>query len=141
LSHGDQEGRGNELEFTWDPAKASTNLAKHSVAFVQAASVLADPLALTVFDEAHSEFEERWFTLGMDSAGKLLAVAHTYTATELDRRQPCGGLRTRSDSPRHMCTYWRRTRSRSPSKHAHGQQSAYRQNEARDYDCRGSQQV
>jgi uncharacterized DUF497 family protein len=43
--------------------------------------VLTDALALTVFDQAHSEFEERWFTLGMSSQGKLLAVAHTYTAT------------------------------------------------------------
>jgi len=33
-----------------------------------------------IHDE-HSEFEERWFTLGMASNGKLLAVAHTYTAT------------------------------------------------------------
>ncbi len=50
------------------------------MAFAEAASVFADTLALTVFDEAHSEFEERWFTLGMDSTGKLLAVSHTYTA-------------------------------------------------------------
>jgi uncharacterized DUF497 family protein len=75
------ESGGAELEFAWDPAKAASNLAKHGVAFAQAASVLADALALTVFDEAHSEFEERWFTLGMDSQGKLLAVSHTYTAT------------------------------------------------------------
>jgi uncharacterized DUF497 family protein len=51
------------------------------VSFAQAATVLLDALALTVFDEAHSEFEERWFTLGTSSDGKLLAVAHTYTAT------------------------------------------------------------
>jgi uncharacterized DUF497 family protein len=50
-------------------------------AFALAASVLADPLALTVFDDAHSEFEERWFTLGQSSEGRLLAVSHTYTAT------------------------------------------------------------
>ena len=72
---------GAQLEFTWDAAKAAANLAKHGVAFAQAATVLADALALTVFDAEHSEFEERWFTLGMDSQGKLLAVSHTYTAT------------------------------------------------------------
>jgi len=37
-------------------------------------------LALTVYDEAHSDFEERWFTLGVSDAGKLLAVSHTYSA-------------------------------------------------------------
>lgn len=46
-----------------------------------AATVLVDPLALTVFDAAHSEHEERWFTLAMSSDGKLLAVAHTYQPT------------------------------------------------------------
>ena len=43
--------------------------------------MFAVALALTVFDAAHSEFEERWFTLGMDNNGKLLAVSRTYTAT------------------------------------------------------------
>jgi uncharacterized DUF497 family protein len=72
---------GAQLEFTWDPAKAASNLTKHGVPFAQGATVFADALALTVFDDAHSEFEERWFTLGMASDGKLLAVSHTYTAT------------------------------------------------------------
>ena len=54
------------------------------VTFAQAATVLLDALALTVFDAGHSEFEERWFTLGMSSEGRLLAVSHTYTATGPD---------------------------------------------------------
>ncbi|MEO8298187.1 MAG: BrnT family toxin [Burkholderiales bacterium] len=68
------------IDFAWDPAKARSNLTKHGVAFEQAATVLADPLALTVYDDAHSEHEERWFTLGRSSDGRLLAVAHTYVA-------------------------------------------------------------
>lgn len=71
----------SELQFdiTWDPVKAQSNIVKHNgVTFVQAATVLLDALALTVFDAAHSEFEERWLTLGMSSQGKLLAVSHTY---------------------------------------------------------------
>ena len=80
MSAGDDIG-GARLEFSWNPVKAAANLAKHSVAFAQAATVFADALALTVFDSRHSESEERWFTLGMDSAGKVLAVSHTYTAT------------------------------------------------------------
>ena len=76
-----ENASGAQLVFTWDPAKAASNAAKHGVAFAQGATVFADALALTVFDAAHSEFEERWFTLGMASDGKLLAVSHTYTAT------------------------------------------------------------
>jgi hypothetical protein len=67
-----------QLDITWDPIKAQSNIAKHGLTFVQAATVLNDALALTVFDAAHSEFEERWFTLGMSSDGKLLALSHTY---------------------------------------------------------------
>ena len=61
------------------------NIIKHSVTFAQAATVLLDPLALTVFDADHSETEDRWFTLGMSSDGQLLAVAHTYQPSESDR--------------------------------------------------------
>jgi uncharacterized DUF497 family protein len=72
---------GPELEVEWDPAKAQSNLTKHGVSFEQAATVLLDALALTVFDEAHSDYEERWFTLGQSKQGRLLAVAHTYSPT------------------------------------------------------------
>ena len=70
-----------QLDTTWDTVKAQSNIAKHGVTFVQAATVLLDALALTMFDDVHSEFEERWFTPGLSSEGKLLAVAHTYQHT------------------------------------------------------------
>lgn len=66
------------LDIVWDDAKAQSNALKHGVTFAQAATVMLDPLALTVFDEAHSETEERWFTLGQTEESRLLAVAHTY---------------------------------------------------------------
>lgn len=67
--------------FEWDGSKANSNSKKHGVTFEQAATVFLDALAVTVFDEAHSQYEERWFTLGHTSDGALLAVAHTYQAT------------------------------------------------------------
>ena len=66
------------LEITWYAAKAASNLSRHGVSFVLASSVFLDALALTLFDSAHSEFEERWFTLGMADTGKLLALSHTH---------------------------------------------------------------
>ncbi len=66
------------FDIIWDDAKANSNVAKHSVTFAQAATVMLDPLAMTVFDAAHSQTEERWFTLGVASDGRLLAIAHTY---------------------------------------------------------------
>ena len=35
------------MEFEWDPGKAASNLAKHGVAFSDAATVFGDPLAIT----------------------------------------------------------------------------------------------
>ncbi len=72
-------------DFEWDAAKALANAAKHGVTFERAATVFSDRLALTVFDAAHSEAEERWFTLGHDASGALLAVAHTYQTTGPNR--------------------------------------------------------
>lgn len=75
------------LDIIWDEAKALSNLAKHGVTFAQASTIMLDPLALTVFDAAHSETEERWFTLGMTSDGRLLAVAHTYQTLDTSHAQ------------------------------------------------------
>ena len=50
------------------------------MAFETSATVLQDAMALTVYDEAHSEFEERWFTIGRTDSGRLLVVVHTYEA-------------------------------------------------------------
>ena len=58
-----------ELEVAWDPAKAQANVAKHGVSFLQASTVLLDPLAISAFDEAHSGTEDRWFTLGSSQDG------------------------------------------------------------------------
>jgi uncharacterized protein len=67
-----------KVDVGWDPQKAHANVHKHGVGFAEAATVLMDPLAVTVFDAAHSAEEERWFTLGTSSSGRLLAVAHTF---------------------------------------------------------------
>ena len=64
------------FEFEWDAAKALANASKHGVTFDQAATVFLDPLTITVFDAEHSQNEDRWFTMGTDSSGVLLAVAH-----------------------------------------------------------------
>jgi uncharacterized protein len=73
--------RETVYDFQWDPAKALSNARKHDVTFEQAATVFLDALALTVYDEENSHDEERWFTLGLDSKGVLVAVAHTYDIT------------------------------------------------------------
>ena len=68
--------------FEWDPEKARENATKHEVSFELAATVFRDPLQVSVYDEDHSESEERWVTLGEAENGKLLVVVHTFEETE-----------------------------------------------------------
>jgi hypothetical protein len=65
------------FDFDWDEKKARSNLAKHGVSFRLATSVFGDSLALTIFDEEHSDNENRWVTLGQAQNGQVLVVVHT----------------------------------------------------------------
>jgi len=73
------------IEFDWDPAKARSNLAKHGVSFEAAMGVFADPLALSRLDDDQGPGEERWITLGLAAAGRLLLVVHTHIELSGDR--------------------------------------------------------
>ena len=65
------------MEFEWDPEKAAANVRRRRVSFNEAATVLEDPLSTTFPDEAHSEGEIRFVTVGVSQRGRLLVVAHT----------------------------------------------------------------
>ena len=65
-------------EFDWDPVKAATNRVKHDVTFDEAMTVFADPLALSIPDDDHSDVEDRWVTVGMSRSPRLLLVVHTH---------------------------------------------------------------
>ncbi|MBD3867479.1 MAG: BrnT family toxin [Acidobacteria bacterium] len=45
------------LEFTWDRAKAASNLAKHGVPFEEASTTFGDPLSITVTDRERRTYE------------------------------------------------------------------------------------
>jgi len=64
--------------FEWDPKKAKANKKKHGITFEQASTIFLDPRMMSVFDTAHSEHEDRWATIGIDSNGILLVVVHTF---------------------------------------------------------------
>jgi len=40
---------------------------------------------LTLYDSSHSSLEDRWVTLGMSVAGRLLIVNHTYPEKTSER--------------------------------------------------------
>ncbi|MGO4883739.1 MAG: BrnT family toxin [Bryobacteraceae bacterium] len=67
-----------ELHFEWDGAKALSNERKHGVAFTPALTIFRDPRIQTMFDEEHSDTEERWIALGLASNGVPRVVVHTW---------------------------------------------------------------
>ncbi|MCL2658349.1 MAG: BrnT family toxin [Betaproteobacteria bacterium] len=73
---------GSIYDFAWDAKKARSNLKKHGVSFPLATSVFRDALTVTIFDDEHSDDEERWVTLGRAENGQVLVVVHTAEETE-----------------------------------------------------------
>ncbi|MCB8984234.1 MAG: BrnT family toxin [Ardenticatenaceae bacterium] len=67
-----------QYNFEWDPNKNKENIRKHRVSFERAATVFRDPKQISIFDDHHSEDEERWVTMGIDSSGTLRIVVHTF---------------------------------------------------------------
>jgi uncharacterized protein len=67
----------DDLQFTWDPAKAAENLRKHGVSFEAASTVFRNPLAKVLPDPTHSERERRSLIIGHSAGGRLLLVVFT----------------------------------------------------------------
>jgi uncharacterized protein len=53
----------------------------------------------------NSQHEERWFTLGTSSEGKLLAVSHTYHQSEESTQAEVRNISTREPTPRERQQY------------------------------------
>jgi uncharacterized DUF497 family protein len=64
------------VNFEWDPDKAKQNRRKHRVSFHESATVFGDPFSVTYLDPDHSTSEQRFITVGMSNAGRVLIVAH-----------------------------------------------------------------
>jgi uncharacterized DUF497 family protein len=63
------------VKFSWDPAKARSNLKKHGVSFEEAKSVFYDEFALQFYDDETSE-EDRFLLLGLSNQSRILVVVH-----------------------------------------------------------------
>ena len=71
------------ITFVWDSNKAQANLAKHGVAFSQAAQAFFDPF-LRVTD-AGTDSETRDAVIGMDERWNLLFVVHLVLEEDIIR--------------------------------------------------------
>lgn len=66
--------------FEYDEQKNQTNICKHGISFKSAARVFFDYDRIELFDEEHSEEENRYDTIGDTSAGMLRQGGETLSS-------------------------------------------------------------
>lgn len=67
-----------KYHFEWNPEKEKQNIRKHGMAFRKASTVFRDSNQLSIYDDQHSDYEDRWITMGLDDSGVLRVVVHTF---------------------------------------------------------------
>jgi hypothetical protein len=68
------------MRIVWDIGKAAANIRNHGIEFPHAATVLDDPMAITIEDTHHAE--QRFVTVGSDLLGRILVVVYAYSGEE-----------------------------------------------------------
>ncbi len=64
------------MKFEWDEDKSEVNRKKHQVRFDEAQTVFLDPQAIDLYDEDHSEAEDRFIRIGVSGKLKVLLVVY-----------------------------------------------------------------
>ncbi len=89
-------------QWTWDPAKAAANLAKHRVSFELAARALDDPFLLVLPDPYPGE--ERWRGVGSPVSAGTPVLVVIYTESELSSDDGVGRIISARLAERHERT-------------------------------------
>ena len=66
------------MKFEWDPMKNEVNIKKHGIDFSEAETVFEDERAVTIYDEEHSNGEDRFTIIGISRKLRELAVCHCF---------------------------------------------------------------
>jgi len=67
------------MAFEWDERnKARKNFRKHGVRIPESIPVFDYPNAITILDDDSDPNEQRFVTIGMGSAGRILIVVYSY---------------------------------------------------------------
>ena len=67
--------------YEWDDNKERKNKQRHKLSFTAAIKVFKDKNRVEVFDGKHSEYEDRYLTIG-EIDGKLMMITVIYTERE-----------------------------------------------------------
>ena len=90
------------MTFEWDEKKNRVNLRKHGISFGRAIGIWKDPKRIVLYDEGHSEEEERWNAIGF--AWSVLFVV--YVEKEDDRIRLISARKANDEETRrYYCDY------------------------------------
>ena len=67
--------RNEQQAFEWDDEKNQLNLRKHGIRFETAMYIFRDSNRIELYDEEHSEYEDRYLVIGQ--VHKILVVVYT----------------------------------------------------------------
>ena len=67
-----------DMDFDWDNEKATANINKHGITFIEAMTSFGDVNSIIISDDSHSEDEDRFILLGISEGSNLLMVCHCY---------------------------------------------------------------
>ena len=66
------------MKFQWNEKKSKSNNRKHGVSFIEVCLIFTDVSLLSMYDDEHSDEEDRWISIGQDPYGDIFVVVHTY---------------------------------------------------------------
>ena len=66
------------MKFEWDSSKNNSNKNKHGISFEEAIEVFTDSNAIEIYDENHSENEDRYKVIGM-LQNRLIVISLIFT--------------------------------------------------------------
>jgi len=66
------------MKFVWDPEKNDINFKKHGIDFYEAETVFEDEKAVIIYDEIHSDIEDRFIIIGISRKLRELIVCYCY---------------------------------------------------------------
>ena len=75
-----------DISFSWDSEKNKRNMKKHSVSFEEAVTVFYDEEALVIYDDEHSETEDRFVIIGTSNLLRTLVVCHCFRHEDTEIR-------------------------------------------------------
>ena len=70
--------------FDWDENKNQINIQKHGISFEEAEDVFYDYDAILLYDQNHSDEEDRFMLIGLDKTATVLVVVHCYRILFID---------------------------------------------------------